>query len=118
LKEKRDMKIEQLEQEEKRILAELQVNRSQQQRLHTDVFIQKYGINVGAIVEWVDGKTKRKGKVFKLEYSGVKPCYIWCNIFNSDGQPGKREMKIWNYSMSSLVVIEPAPPTGAQTTEG
>jgi hypothetical protein len=112
------MDIEQLEQEEKRILAELQANRSQQRELHTAAFIQKYGVNIGAVVEWVDAINKRKGMVFKLEYSGVKPCYIWCNVFNSDDKPGKREMKIWNYSMSTLVVVEPAPPTGAQTTEG
>ncbi len=99
------MTIEQLEKQEKELTDLLSENRNKQRELNKITFIQKYGIDVGDTVEWMDGNTPRKGVIGEIEFSGVTPNYYKAILFNADGKLGKRDMRIWSYSIKSLKLV-------------
>jgi hypothetical protein len=102
------MTIEQLQQEEKELRILLSENRNRQRELNKNAFIQKYGIDIGDTVEWIDGNTPRKGVVSEIEFSGVNPNCYKALLFNSDGKVGKRDVRIWSFSFKSLKLVSKA----------
>ena len=96
------MNLEQLKQQEKELQDLLSENRNKQRELNKLSFIEKHGINIGDTVEWMDGNTPRKGVIKYIEFNGVKPNYYIANLFNSDGKVGKRDVRIWSYSYTTL----------------
>jgi hypothetical protein len=99
------MTIEQLEKEEKELSKLLNANREKQRELNKNIFISKLGIDVGDTVEWMDGSTLRNGMISEIEFSGVKPTYYKAVLFNSNGKIGKRDVRIWSYSIGSLKLV-------------
>jgi hypothetical protein len=102
------MTIKQLQKEEKELSRLLSENRNQQRELNKNAFIQKYGIDIGDTVEWIDGNTPRKGIVSEIQFSGVKPNSYRALLFNADGKVGKRDMRIWSFSFKSLKLVSKA----------
>jgi len=102
------MNIEQLKQEENKLLNLLSENRSRQKELSIKSFIEKHGVDIGDVVEWKDGKNVIKGVVSEIECGQVKANYYKALLFNTDGKVGKRCTRIWYYSMDSLKVISKA----------
>jgi hypothetical protein len=100
------MNLEQLKQQEKELQELLSENRNKQRELNQLAFIEKHGINIGDTVEWMDGKTPRKGVVIRINFSGVNPSHYTATLFNSNGKVGKRESNIWSWSFNSLKVIK------------
>ena len=99
------MNLEQLKQQEKELTDLLIENRVKQRELNTIAFIQKNGFDVGDIVEWIDGKNQKKGIISEIECTGTIPYYYKAQLFNSDGKVGKRESRIWSYSLNSIKLI-------------
>lgn len=99
------MNLEQLKQQEKELTNLLSENRSKQRELSKIAFIQKHGFDVGDAVEWMDGKTPRKGVISEIEFSGTTPNCYKAKLFNSDGKIGKREMRIWSFSFKSIKLV-------------
>ena len=99
------MNLEQLKQQEKELTDLLSENRSKQRELNKIAFIQKHGVNVGDTVEWMDGNTPRKGVISEIEFSGTTPNYYKAQLFNSDGKIGKRDMRIWSFSLNSIKLV-------------
>jgi hypothetical protein len=87
--------IKRLLEEEKNILFLLNENRKEQKRINTDNFLNKLGIEIGDIIEFKDGNDLVRGKFHKIDYSGVKPQYVYVLLFNSDGKIGKREKRCY-----------------------
>lgn len=102
------MSLEELVQQEKEIKELLARNQERQKLLNRIAFVEKYGVDIGDTVEWIDGKTPKKGVISKIEYSGVNPSHYIATLFNSGGKLGKRETRIWYYSLESLKLIEKA----------
>ena len=100
------MEIDKLRQEEQDLLTLLSKNRQRQKELNKVDFVKKYGFDIGDPVEWMDGRTKREGVISRIEFSGVMPSYYHVNLYNSDWKVGKREMRIWSYSVSSMKPIK------------
>jgi hypothetical protein len=100
------MNIEQLKQEENKLVDLLTENRNKQRELNKIAFIEKYGVNIGDTIEWMDGRTPRKGVVTEIEFSGVDANYYKALLFNADGKIGKRESRIWYSSFNSIKLIE------------
>lgn len=96
------MELKELEQEEKRLMELLDANRKSQRVIHTQIFLSKYGINIGDTVEFEDGREKVVGVLDRLEYSGVLVNYPMIRLFNSDGKLGKREKRCWWSSFETL----------------
>ena len=99
------MNLEQLKQQEKELTDLLIENRVKQRELNTIAFIQKNGFDVGDIVEWMDGKNQKKGIISEIECSGTMPNHYKAKLFNSDGNVGKREVRIWSYYLNSIKLI-------------
>ena len=99
------MNLDQLKQEEEKLLNLISENRSKQKELNRIEFVKKWGIDIGDTVEWVDGKTIRTGVISKIEYSGVNPYYYWALLFNSDGKLGKREIRLWSWNLDGIKSI-------------
>lgn len=99
------MNLEQLKQQEKELTELLSENRNKQRELNKIAFIQKHGVDVGDIVEWMDGNTPRKGVISEIEFSGTTPNYYKAQLFNSDGKAGKRDARIWSYSLNSIKLV-------------
>lgn len=99
------MNIEQLKQQEKELQDLLSENRNKQRELNRIAFIKKCGVDVGDVIEWIDGRTPRKGVIKDVEFNGVTPSYFIASLFNSDGNVGKREMRIWSFSFDSIKLI-------------
>lgn len=99
------MDLEQLKQQEKELTELLSENRDKQRELNKIAFIQKHGVDVGDTIEWMDGNTPRKGVVLDIEFSGVTAAYYRALLFNSDGKVGKKEIRIWSFSLKSIKLI-------------
>jgi hypothetical protein len=96
------MNIEQLKQEENKLVDLLIENRNKQRELNKIAFIEKHGVNIGDTIEWMDGKTPRKGVVTEIKFSGVDANYYKALLFNADGKIGKKESRIWSMSLESI----------------
>lgn len=102
------MTIEQLKEEETELTDRLSENRNKQRELYKIDFVEKYGADVGDTIEWMDGKTLKRGVVHNIKFSGVKPSLYEAFLFNADGAVGKRSNRIWFYSLETIKVIEKA----------
>lgn len=99
------MTIKQLQDQESDLMAQLINNRENQRILNTIEFTQKYGIEIGDTITWLDGRFERKGIVSKMTYWENKPSTVFCNLFNQDGNIGKREIRLWNNDLKVAKVI-------------
>lgn len=100
------MNLQELKQQEKELTDLLSENRSKQKELNKIAFIQKHGVDVGDIVEWMDSSNiPRKGVVSEIEFSGTTPNYYKAQLFNSDGKVGKRDTRIWSFSFNSIKLV-------------
>ena len=99
------MDLKELKQQEQQLLDLLSQNRSKQKKINELIFIEKHGINIGDAVEWIDGRTKRKGIITGIDFTGTTPYYYMATLLNSDNKLGKRVSRIWSGQMSSVVII-------------
>jgi hypothetical protein len=100
------MKIEELKSEETNLLNLLKENRDKQREIYTTEYEESLSVGIGYKLEWMGGNTKRTGIVDRYEYAGVKPNYMICTLFNSDGKIGKRETRIWGSELKSIKVLD------------
>lgn len=78
-------------------------NRKKQIELNKIYFIQKHGVKIGDIVEWIDGEKLCKGIISEIEFSGTTPTYYKAILFNSDGKIGKKEIRIYRYESAKVI---------------
>lgn len=97
--------IIELQKEEQELSELLSENRRQQRELNKLAFVEKHGVDVGYTVEWIESRTPRKGVISGIEFTGVNPVRYRVLLFNSNGKVGKRESKIWSFSLSSIKII-------------
>lgn len=102
------MNIEQLKKEEAELLELLQENRRKQRQLSVIEFTNNHGVNIGDVIEWMDGKTQKIGTVTKFIYSGSNVDKIHCLLHNKNGKPGLRESKLWSWNIKTMRVISKA----------
>ncbi len=96
------MRLEELKKQEAELLRELDANRAEQRKINTSQWCKDYGVNIGDAVEFVDGKNTISGQLSRFEYSGTTVKSAMVSEFNKSGEVGKREKRLWFYSLSSL----------------
>ena len=100
--------LEELKQQEKELTNLLVENRGRQRELNRIAFVQEYNADIGDTIEWLDGRTRRKGVIVEIEFSGVTPYYYRVQLFNADGNLGKRITRVWSPSSSQMKIISRA----------
>lgn len=88
------MTLEELIEEEKKLLALLNQNKEKQKAFFCEEFSKKMGFTVGDTIQWKDGKIF-KGVVTKFEFVGTKPKDVFAQLIKSNGELGKKEVKVW-----------------------
>ena len=100
------MNIDELKKQESELMQMLDANRASQRLLNTVEFIKKHGFNIGDRVEWMDGKIKRVGVISGVEFMGQTVYYYNALLVNSDGNVGKRVMRLWPRSFETIKLIK------------
>ena len=100
------MTLEQLLQQEQELNQLLSENRAKQREINTKAFVDKYGADVGDVVEWTDRGEVKKGLITYIEYSGCRPYALFANRINKDGTPGNRELRIWPNEFHTIKIIK------------
>lgn len=100
------MTIEQLIKEEKQLRLLLSENLAKQKALNGIAFIEENGFKIGDKIEWTEGKKKKTGVISRIDSTGTIPYYYMANLFNSNGEVGKREVRIWRSDLSSVKKID------------
>ena len=100
------MNLQELEEEEKRLSELLSDNRQKQREINTDIFLSKYGVKIGDIIEFKDGKETITGMLHRIEYNGTKVYYPYVMQLNSDGKAGKREKRCWWSGFETIKLVK------------
>jgi hypothetical protein len=96
------MELEQLKLEESKLIRALESNRKLQREIQTDILLTSLGIKFGDLLEVSDQNKPVIGELFKVEYSGTKPDYLFIKLLNTNGEIGKRERRVWGHEMKTL----------------
>lgn len=99
------MGLELLELEEKDLRERLSVNLSAQREIKTEKFLKKYGIQIGDIIEFMDGRTKKTGVFNRIIYNLTEPVNIVIRLLKKDGTEGKMEVSPWVCHLDMLRLV-------------
>ncbi len=101
------MTLEQLQKQEQELEQLLSENRAKQREIHTKAFVEKYGVDVGDLVEWVDAfGTIRRGVIIGPEYAGVDFLTVVTNLLNNNGEVSGSQLRIWKNEFHTIKVIK------------
>ena len=101
-------RLEELKQQEKSLLLQLEENKNEQRAINTEEFLNKYGIKFGDTIQFEDGSKTVTGVFDRLTYSQSEPRYPIVKLFNADGKPGKREAQCWWSGLNTIKVVKSA----------
>lgn len=99
------MNLQELEKQESELTNALYENLCRQREINASAFMEKYGIQIGDTISFMDGKEVVKGEFHKLEYYGAKVNYPYVLMINSDGKVGKRERRCWWSNLGTIKKI-------------
>ena len=102
------MNIVQLKEEEQKLRALLSENLEKQKEINASELVEKYGINIGDTVEFIEWGKQKTGIVKRIEFYDTTPYGYIVGLFNSDGKLGKKESQISKYHTDLIKVIKKA----------
>ena len=90
-------KLKELKKEELELLSRLKENKVQQQKIHQDIFIEKYGYKVGELVDFEERGKYLWGKISGISFEfGIENPKYKALIAKKNGQLGMQERVIFN----------------------
>ena len=99
------MNLEQLKQEEQQISKLLEENRDKQKHINATIFIEKNGFNFGDVIKFLDNKREKIGIIKELYFVGVNPYFYMVQLYNSNGELGKREVTLYESNLKTAKLI-------------